>query len=115
MNSHAVLLPSAPLINPAGVGVRLLIGHRRPGEAAQIRVDQAYVAPSTVVYGHVDDLVGEGGPHQPAVLPILAVGAGDLVGLRELTVHPDISLQVGETWKHLGPTWSKQECSHRVH
>ena len=94
MNSHAVLLPAAALINPAGVGVRLLIGQRGPGEAAQIGKDEADVAPPAVLCGHIGDGVGEGAANQSAVLPILTVGTGDLVGGRELTVHPDISLQV---------------------
>lgn len=95
MNGHAVLLPAVALINPAGIGVRLLISHRGPGETAQIGVGQADVAPSTVFHGHINDLVGVGGAHYPAVLTKLTVGAGDLIGLWELTVHPDISLQVG--------------------
>lgn len=95
MNGHAVLLPVVALINPAGVGVRLLISQRGPCEAAQIGKDQADVAPPAVVHGHVVDVVGVGAAHQPAVLPILTVGPRDLVGGRELTVHPDVSLQVG--------------------
>lgn len=95
MNRHAVLLPGVALINAAGVGVRLLISHRGPGETAQIRIGQADVAPPTVLCGHINDLVGVGGAHYPAVLAKLTVGAGDLIGLWELAVHPDISLQVG--------------------
>ena len=94
MDGHAVLLPAVALVNPAGVGERLLVGQRGPGEAAQIRHDQADVAPPAVLRGHVDDGVGEGAAHQAAVLTIFTVRAGDLVGGRELTVHPDVSLQV---------------------
>lgn len=115
MDSHAVLLPRATLINPAGIGVRLLVRHGGPGEAAQVGRDQADVAPPAVLYQHVGDGVGGGAAHQPAVLPVFAVGAGHLVGGRELTVHPDVSLQVRETWKHLGPPWSEEICSHGVH
>jgi len=94
MDRHAVLLPAAALVDPAGVGERLLISQRGPGETAQIRSDQADVAPPAVLCGHVDDGVGEGAAHQAAVLPILTVGAGGLVGQWKLTVHPDVSLQV---------------------
>lgn len=109
MNGHAVLPPAVALINPAGVSVRLLISHRRPGEAAQVGTDQADVAPPAVVHIHIDDGVGVGAAHQPAVLPVLTVGPGDLVLRRELTVHPDVSLQVSYTWKHLRPTWMEQK------
>lgn len=115
MNRHAVLLPAVALINPAGVGVGLLVGHRGPGEAAQIGRDQADVAPSAVVRGHVGDHVGVGAAHQPAVLTVLTVRARDLVGGQELTVHPDISLQISETGKHLGPLWCKEICIDGVH
>lgn len=94
MHSHAVLLPAGALVNPAGVGVRLLISQRGPGEAAQSGIDQADVAPPAVLSGHIDDGVGVGAAHQPAVLPILTVRSWDLVGGWELTVHPDVSLQV---------------------
>lgn len=94
MHGHAVLLPVVALVNPAGVGVRLLISQRGPGEAAQIGANQANIAPSAVVMGHVGDGVRVGAAHQPAVLSILTVGAWDLIGGRELTVHSDISLQV---------------------
>lgn len=94
MHGHAVLFPAVSLVNPARVGVRLLVSQWGPGEAAQIGRDQADVAPPPVVDGHVDDGVGIGAAHQPAVLPILTVRPRDLVGGWELTVHPDISLQV---------------------
>lgn len=94
MDSHAVLFPRAALVNPAGVGKRFLVSQRGPGEAAQIRSDQADVTPPAVLCGHIGDSVWEGAAHQPTVLPILTVGAGDLVGGWKLTVHPDISLQV---------------------
>lgn len=94
MHSHAVLLPAVALVNSAGVGVRLLISQRGPGEAAQCGSDQADIASPTILGGHVDDGIGVGAAHQPAVLPILTVGPRDLVGGRKLTVHPDISLQV---------------------
>lgn len=94
MHGHAVLLPAVALIHSAGVGVRLLVSQRGPGEAAQGGVDQADVAPAAVLDGDVDDSIGVGAAHQPAVLPVFTVGAGDLVGGRELTVHPDVSLQV---------------------
>lgn len=115
MDSHAVLLPAVALVDPAGVGERLLISQRGPGKATYIIVDQADIAPPAVIYGHVDDGVGVGGAHQAAVLPVLTVGAGHLIGGWKLTVHPDISLQVSETWKHLRPTWSEQKRSHCVH
>lgn len=94
MHGHAVLLPAFALVNPAGVGERPLISHWGPGEAAQRGIDQANVAPPAVVCGHIDDGIGVGAAHQPAVLPILTVGAGHLVGGWKLTVHPDVSLQV---------------------
>lgn len=94
MDRHAVLLPAAALVNPAGVGEGLLISQRGPGEAAQIRSDQADVAPPPVLCGHIDHGVGVGAAHQAAVLTILAVGARDLVGGWKLTVHPDVMLQV---------------------
>lgn len=115
MDGHAVLLPAVALVDPAGVGERPLVGQRRPGEAAQRRADQADVAPTAVLCGHVDDGVGVGAAHQPAVLPVLAVRAGDLVGGRELAVHPDVSLQVRQTRKHLRPARSEQKRGHRVH
>lgn len=95
MHGHAVLFPGVALVNPAGVGEGLLIRQRGPGEAAQLGIDQADVAPPAVLCGHVDDGVGVGAAHQPAVLPVLAVGAGHLVSGGKLTVHPDVSLQVG--------------------
>lgn len=94
MHGHAVLLPVVALINSAGVGVRFLIRHRSPGEAAQTGTDQADVAPPAILGGHVDDGVGVGAAHQPAVLPILTVRPGDFVGGGELAVHPDVSFQV---------------------
>lgn len=115
MNSHAVFLPAVALINPTGVGVRPLIGHGRPGEAAQIGKDQADVASPAVLRGHINDFVGDGAADQTAVLAVLTVGAGDLVGGRKLTVHPDVSLQVSQTGKHLRSTGSEQVRSHRVH
>lgn len=115
MDSHAVLLPGVALVNPAGVGERSLISQGGPGEAAQVWTDQADVAPPSILHGHIDYCVGEGAANQPAVLSILAVGPGDLISFWKLTVHPDISLQVRETWKHLRPTWSKQKCRHWVH
>lgn len=101
MHRHAVLLPALPLVHPAGVGEGPLVGQWRPGEAAQVGVDQADVAPPAVLHGHVGDNVGVGAAHQPTVLPILAVGARHLVGGRELAVHPHVSLQVSETRKNL--------------
>lgn len=110
MHSHAVLLPVVTLVNSAGVGVRLLISQWSPDEAAQICTDQANIASSAVVMGHISDSVRVGAAHQPAVLPILTVRSRDLIGGRELTVHPNISLQVSETWKHLRPTRREQKC-----
>lgn len=115
MHGHAVLLPFAALVDPAGVGVRLLVGQRGPGEAAQGGADQADVAPPAVLRGNVVDDVGVGAAHQPAVLPILAVGSGDLVGGQELAVHPDVSLHVGETREHLRPSWREHKRVHGVH
>lgn len=94
MHSHAVLLPAVALVNPAGVGLRCLIGQWGPGEAAQSGTDQADVTSPAVLSGHVDDSVGVGAAHQPAVLTVLTVGAWNLVGGWKLTVHPHISLQV---------------------
>lgn len=94
VDSHAVFLPAGPLVHSAGVGVWLLVGHGGPGEAAQVVVDQADVAPPAVVNGHVDDSVGVGAAHQPAVLAVLAVRSWSLVGGWELAVHPNIPLQV---------------------
>jgi len=94
MDGHAVLQPLLPLVHPACVGEGLLVGQRGPGEAAQVGVHQAYVAPPAVLCGHVDHGVGERAAHQAAVLPVLAVRPGHLVGGGELTVHPHISLQV---------------------
>lgn len=108
MHRHAVLLPRAALVHPAGVRVGLLIGHRRPGKATQSRGDQADVAPPAVVHRHEGDSVGVGAAHQPAVLTVLTVRALDLVSGWELTVHPDVSLQVGETREHLGSAWREQ-------
>lgn len=115
MDGHAVLLEVVALVNPAGVGEGPLIGKRGPGEAAQIRSHQADVAPPAVLCGHVGDGVGESAAHQTAVLPILAVGAGARVGGWELTVHPDVPLQVGQAWKHLRPPWREQKGGHGIH
>lgn len=112
MDGHAVLLKVTALVNPAGVGEGPLIGKRGPGEAAQIWSHQADVAPPAVLCGHVSDSVGVGAAHQTAVLPILAVGAGARVGGWKLTVHPDVSLQVCQTWKHLRPPWREQKSGH---
>lgn len=112
MDGHAVLLPAVALVDPAGVGEGPLISQRGTGEAAQGGRDQADVAPPAVLRGHVDDGIGVGAAHQPAVLPVLTVGPGDLVGGWKLTVHPDVPLQVGETRKHLRPAWSEQEVCH---
>lgn len=108
MDGHAVLLEVVALVNPAGVGVRPLIGKRGPGEAAQVWSHQADVAPPAIIYGHVSDGGGVSAAHQAAVLTILAVGAGTRVGDRKLTVHPNVSLQVRQTWKHLRPPWREQ-------
>lgn len=94
VHGHAVLLPAAALVNPTRVGERLLIGHWGPCEAAQRRSHQADVASPAVLCGHVVDNIGVGAAYQPAVLPILTVGPGHLVGGWKLTVHPDVSLQV---------------------
>lgn len=94
MHGHAVLLPGAALVNPAGVGERPLISQWGPGEAAQRGSDQANVASPAVLCGHIGHSIGVGAAHQPAVLPILTVGAGHLVGGWKLTVHPDVSFQV---------------------
>lgn len=112
MDGHAVLLEVVALVNPAGVRVGPLIGKRGPGEAAQVWSHQADVAPPAVLCGHISDGVGVGAAHQTAVLPVLAVGAGDQVGGRKLTVHPDVSLQVCQTRKHLRPAWREQKSVH---
>lgn len=108
MDGHAVLLKVVALVHPAGVGVRPLISKWGPGEAAQVWSHQTDVGPPAVVYGHVSDGDGVRGAHQAAVLTILAVGAGTRVGGRKLTVHPDVSLQVRQTWKHLRPPRREQ-------
>lgn len=115
MDGHAVLLPAVPLVHPAGVSERLLVGQWCPGEAAQRGRDQADVAPPAVLDGHIGDSIGVGAAHQTAVLPVLAVGAGQLVGGWKLTVHPDVSLQVSQAGEHLRPAWSEQKLGHRVH
>lgn len=94
MHGHAVLFPAVALVNPACVGVRLLISQWGPCETAKVGRDQADIAPPAVLNGHIDDSVGVGAAHQSAVLPILTVRPRDLVGRRELTVHPDVSLQI---------------------
>lgn len=94
MNGHAVLLPVATLVNPAGVGEGPLISKCGPGEAAQVGSDQANITPPAVLCGYIGDGIGIGAAHQPAVLPILAIRAVNLVGDWKLAVHPDISLQV---------------------
>lgn len=94
VDSHAVLLPAVALVHPAGVGERPLVCQRGPGETAQRGADQADVAPATVLCGHVDHGVGEGAAHQPAVLSVLTVRAGNFIGGWKLAVHPDVSLQV---------------------
>lgn len=63
MHGHAVLLPALPLVNPACVGEGPLVGERRPGEAAQVGVGQADVAPPAVLHGHVRDHVGVSAAH----------------------------------------------------
>lgn len=63
MDGHAVFLPAAALVNPAGVGEWPLISQRGPGEAAQSGSDQADVAPPAVFCGHIDDGVGVGAAH----------------------------------------------------
>lgn len=115
MDGHAVFLKVVALVNPAGVGEGLLIGKRGPGEAAQVWSHQADVAPPAVLCGHVSDGVGKGAAHQTAVLPILAVGAAARVGGRKLTVHPDVSLQVRQTWKHLRPPWREEKSGQPTH
>lgn len=110
MHGHAVLLPAGALVNPAGVCKRSLISQWGPGKATQSRGHQADVAPPAVLGGHVDDSVGVGAAHQSAVLPILTVGGSDVVRGQELTVNPDVSLQVSQTWKHLRPARSEQKC-----
>lgn len=94
MNGHAVLLPAATLVNPAGVSGGSLISQWDPGEAAQVGSDQANITPPAVLYGYIGDGIGIGAAHQPAILPILAISAGNLVGDWKLAVHPDISFQV---------------------
>lgn len=94
MYCQAVLLPAGALVNPTGVGLRSLISQWGPGEAAQVGIDQAHIAPPTVFYIHINDLIWDSGAHQPAVLSILTVWAWDLVGRRKFTVHPHISLQI---------------------
>lgn len=112
MDGHAVLLKGVALVNPAGIGEGPLVSKRGPGEAAQVWRHQADIAPPAVVYGHISDAAGESAAHQAAVLPILAVGALTRVGGWKLTVHPDISLQVRQTWKHLRPPWREQKSGH---
>lgn len=111
VDGHAVLFKVVALVNPAGVGEGLLFGHRGPGEAAQVGSHQADVAPPAVVPGHVRGGVGVGAAHQAAVLPVLAVRARNGVGGGELTVHPDVSFQVCQTWEHLRPPWREQKSA----
>lgn len=115
MHCHAVLLPAVALVHPAGVGLRGLISQWGPGEAAQVGIDQAHVAPPAVLYIHINDLVRDSGAHQPAVLSVLTVWARDLVGRRKFTVHSHVPLQISQTGKHLRPTRSEEERGHRAH
>lgn len=115
VDGHAVLFEVVSLVNPAGVGVRPLVGQRGPGEAAQVWSHQADVAPPAVVYGHVSDGAGVSAAHQAAVLAVLAVGPGARVGDWKLAVHPDVPLQVGQTREHLRPPWREQQGGHGVH
>ena len=115
VNGQAVLLPGQALVHAAGEGVGLLVRHRGPGEAAQGGADQADVGAPAVVHGHQVDHVGVGAAHQPAVLAVLAVGARELLGGGELTVHPEVPLQVGEAGVHLGPARLEQEAHGGAH
>jgi len=115
MYGHAVLLPGDALVHAAGEGVGLVVVQRGPGEAAQGGVDQADVGPPAVVHGHQVDHVGVGAAHQAAVPSILAVGPRELVGRRELAVHAQVLLQVGDARVHLGPAGREQEGRGRAH
>ena len=115
MNGQAVLLPGQALVHTAGEGVGLLVRHRGPGEATQGGGDQADVGAPAVVHGHQVDHVGVGAAHQPAVLAVLAVGPRQLLCGGELTVHPEVPLQVGEAGVHLGPARLEQEAPGGAH
>lgn len=115
MYSHAVLLPLVALVHPAGVGLRSLIGQWGPGEAAQVVIDQAHVAPPAVLHVHINDLVWDSGAHQPTVLSVLTVRAWDLVRGWKFTVYSHIPLQICQTGEHLRPTRREEERRHRAH
>lgn len=115
MHSHAVLLPFVALVHPAGVRLGGLVGQWGPGEAAQVGIDQTHVAPPAVLHVHINDLVWDSGAHQPAVLPVLTVGAWDLVGGRKFTVHSHIPLQICQTGEHLRATRREEQRRQRAH
>lgn len=115
VNSQAVLFPAVALVNSAGVGMGLLISQWSPGQAAQSGSGQADITSSAVLNGNIDDCIWISTTHQSAVLSVLTERTRYLVSGWKLTVYPDVSLQVCETWKHLRPTWCKQKRGHRVH
>lgn len=106
MECHAVLLPGVALINPAGVGVRTVIGHRHPGEATNVRWHQGDIgsASGLNMWDQVDRVVWVGGSHESPILFEFAEWPGDLVGLWEFTVNPEVPLYVGKAGVHLWPS-----------
>lgn len=115
MHSHTVLLPAVALVHPAGVSLRGLISQWGPGEAAQVGIDQAHVAPPAVLYIYINDLIWDSGAHQATVLSVLTIWAWDLVSGRKFTVHSHVPLQICQTGEHLRPARREEERRHRAH
>lgn len=103
---HAVLLPGVALINPAGVSVRTVIGHRHPGEATNVRWHQGDIGSASGLnwWDHVDWCVWVGGSHESPILFEFTERPGNLVGLWEFTVNPEVLLNVGKAGEHLWPS-----------
>lgn len=104
MESHAVLLPAASLVYPAGVSVVAVVGEGRPGQAADGGGHQRHVGPPSHLQ-HGDEVgggVGVGGSNDLAVLFELAVGPWNLARGWELAVHTEVLLCVVEAGVDLG-------------
>ncbi len=103
---HAILLPGAALINPAGVGVRAVVGHGHPGETTNVRWHQGHIGSASGLnrWDHVDRGVWVGGAHESPILFELTEWSRDLVGLWEFTVNPEVLLNVSNAGVHLWPS-----------
>ncbi len=103
---HAILLPGAALINPAGVGVRAVVRHGHPREATNVRWHQGHIGSASGLnrWDHVDRGVWVGGAHESPILFELAEWPRDLVGLWEFTVNPEVLLNVSNAGVHLWPS-----------